>query len=154
MVRGNESIKPSETPAPSSGTSGTQGVRNGRGTSGILRRRIHTPRHTMTKAERVPMLTSCASAEIGRNAAATATGIPTTIEEIQGVRNRGCTTLAQRGSRPSRDMVKKMRDCPSSITSITLESPATAPILTSRLPQRTPVASIPTATGSATFNCR
>ncbi len=43
----------------------------------------------MTNADSVPIFTSCANSEIGRNDAAMATGIPTTIEEIQGVRKRG-----------------------------------------------------------------
>ncbi len=49
-------------------------------------------------------------------------------------------------------MEKKTRDWPSSMTSITVPRPKTAPILTSSDPQLTPVASMPSATGAATFS--
>src|SRR5205807_9489895 len=58
----------------------------------------------------------------------------------------------QLGKRWSLDIEKNTRDCPSNITTIVLVSPQIAPNFTSRLPQRTPVLSIPIAIGSGTFN--
>src|SRR5882672_632185 len=79
----------SEITIPRIGTSGTRGVRNGRGKSGLRRRRIHTPAQTMTNASNVPMLTISVSTLIGSEAASTATKMPTVRVEIQGVRNLG-----------------------------------------------------------------
>jgi hypothetical protein len=59
--------------------------------------------------------------------------------EIHGVRNLGWMAEAHLGNRPSLDMEKKTRDWPSSMTSMTVPSPKTAPILTSSDPQLTPV---------------
>ena len=76
---------------------------------------------------------------IGTKEAKIATKIPTVMLQIHGVRKRGWTEPAHSGSRPSRDMEKKTRDCPSNMTSMTLPKPAIAPIFTKMLPHRTPV---------------
>src|SRR5579862_3617131 len=87
--RSSESIKASDTNMPRMGTTGTQGVRNGRGTSGLRTRMIHTPRHTIVKASNVPRLTSFPRKTIGKKAARKATKQPTTIDVRYGVRKRG-----------------------------------------------------------------
>ena len=97
------------------------------------------PALTMLKASSVPMFTSSESWSMGNTAGRKATIDPTTMFEIHGVRNLGWISLAHLGSRPSRDMEKKTRDWPSSITSITVARPKTAPTFTSRLPHATPV---------------
>src|SRR6266403_400395 len=81
---------------------------------------IHTPAQTMTKANNVPMLTISVSTSMGRDAASTATNTPTVSVEIQGVRKRGWTALNRAGNKRSRDMEKNTRDCPSSMTTISL----------------------------------
>jgi len=127
------------TRIPIIGTNGTHGVLKGRASSGRRTRRIHTPAQTITNASSVPMLTSSPKMPIGMSEAKIATKIPTVMLEIQGVRKRGCTAPAHSGRRPSRDMEKNTRDCPSNITNITLPRPAIAPSFTRMLPQRTPV---------------
>ena len=78
-----------EVRIPRMGTSGTSGVLNGLGRSGRFTRRIHTPAQTITNASSVPMFTSTARSPMGMNDAKPATQTPTTIDEIQGVRNSG-----------------------------------------------------------------
>src|SRR5689334_8288883 len=77
----------SEITIPRMGTTGTHGVLNGRSRLGSLRRITHTPAHTITNASSVPMLTISSRTLIGKEAASTATKVPTVIEEIHGVRN-------------------------------------------------------------------
>ena len=78
------------------------------------------------------MLTSCARTPIGVRPAAMATPVPVTIVDTYGVRQRGCSRRAAAGSSPSLLIAKKIRDCPSIVTSITDVSPASAPISTSQ----------------------
>ena len=54
--------------------------------------------------------------------------------EIHGVRNLGWIAEAHFGNSPSFDIEKNTRDWPSSMTSITVASPKTAPIFTSSDP--------------------
>ncbi len=69
-------MSPRQDAMPSTGTSGTNGVLNGRSRSGRLRRRIQTPPHTTTNASNVPMLTSCPRIWMGNNPVKTATAMP------------------------------------------------------------------------------
>src|SRR5579863_1054727 len=89
VFAGRLAMAASEVMMPRMGTSGTHGVLKGRGKSGRFRRRTQTPAQTITKASRVPILTRTARSPIGIRAAKNATQTPTTIEVIQGVRNRG-----------------------------------------------------------------
>ena len=154
MIPVRLNIIANEVMIPRIGTNGTSGVRNGRSKSGLRRRMIHTPPQTMTNASRVPMLTISASTLIGRDAASTATKSPTVNVEIQGVRKRGWTARNRPGNKPSRDIEKNTRDCPSNMTTIVLVRPIRAPSFTNKLPQRTPVESMPMASGSGTFRYR
>src|ERR1700730_2461607 len=107
VTRVRLSIMANEITIPRIGTRGTSGVRKGRASSGLRRRMIHTPAQTMTKASNVPMLTISVSTSIGRDAASTATKIPTVRVEIQGVRKRGWTALNSAGNKRGRDMEEK-----------------------------------------------
>ena len=51
------------------GNTGTNGVRNGRSMSGLVRRRMITPMLTSTNANSVPMLTSLTISDSGTSAA-------------------------------------------------------------------------------------
>src|SRR5947209_12994723 len=53
---------------PRIGTSGTSGVRNGRGASGFFTRMTQTPLHTITNANSVPMLVMRPTMLNGRSA--------------------------------------------------------------------------------------
>src|ERR1051326_7977516 len=112
-----------ENSTPRIGTTGTHGVLNGRGKSGLRRRSTHTPAETMANASNVPMFTMYPSLLVGREAASSATKKPTPIVEIHGVRKRGWITLKKPGRSLSRDIEKKTRDCPSSMTTIVLVRP-------------------------------
>ena len=74
------------------------------------------------------------------------------IVVMYGVPKRGCTFAAIGGKRPSLAMAKKMRGCPRSITSMTDDRPAMAPISTAVASQSWPVASTPTAMGCGTLS--
>src|SRR5947209_3254733 len=139
-----------EMTMPRMGTRGTIGVLNGLGRFGSRRRSTQMPAHTITNANRVPMLTISSSTLMGNDAASAATNTPTVMDDIQGVRNFGCTALNIDGSSPSFDIEKNTRDCPRSMTTMVLLKPMSAPIFTSKLPQCTPVRSMPTANGSRT----
>src|SRR5580698_1185261 len=153
VTRGSLLMTNSAVTIPRIGTSGTNGVLNGRSISGCRTRSTQTPAHTIVNASSVPMFTRSDRKSMSFTAGMSATIEPTTIVEIHGVRNLGCTADAHLGSSPSLDIEKNTRDWPSSITSITVANPKTAPIFTSSEPQLTPVTSIPTATGSLTFSC-
>src|SRR5262245_59848235 len=118
------------TIAEIAGTTGTNGVLKGRGMSGRWRRRKMIPMETITNASRVPMLTSSPRMLIFVNPAAMATTPPVTSVVMYGVRNLVCTLLAQAGSRPSLAIEKKIRGCPSIITTMVELKPAIAPNLT------------------------
>ena len=55
MLPGRLSINSSGIPIPKMGTTGTSGVLNARGKSGLRTRKIQTPPETITKASSVPM---------------------------------------------------------------------------------------------------
>ena len=76
VSNGSVSISPRHETIPRIGTSGTSGVRNGRSSSGRLRRSTHTPPHTSTNASSVPMFTSWPRIWIGNSPVKTATAIP------------------------------------------------------------------------------
>src|SRR5271170_8445550 len=79
----NPDMSPSETIMPNIGTKGTNGVLNGRTSSGRRTRRIHTPAQTITNASKVPMLTSCPKSPIGTSAPTNATHNPTIAVDFQ-----------------------------------------------------------------------
>src|SRR5581483_5445850 len=137
----------SETRMPMMGVNGIHGATNARGTSVPRLRSSHTPLQTITNASRVPMETSSLRTLIGVSAATVATQTPTRIVQIYGVRNRVCTVAAHLGSNPSFDIEKNTRVCPSNMTTMVLLRPQIAPSFTSRLPQATPVISMPMAIG-------
>ncbi len=83
-----------------------------------------------------------------------ATTLPVSMVLRWGVRKRGCTALKNPGSRPSRLIEKKIRVWPRSCTSMVLKRPKSALTFTTGLNQVSPVASMPTASGSATLSCR
>src|SRR5271157_5671453 len=89
---------------PRIGTSGTSGVLNGRGASGFFTRITHTPAHTITKANRVPMLVMCPTILKGRKAEKGATKKKNSMLERQGVLNFGWISEKTLGTRPSRDI--------------------------------------------------
>src|SRR5579862_1516956 len=89
VLAGRLAMAASDVRIPRIGTRGTRGVLKGRGRSGRLRRRIHTPAQTITKARSVPIFTRTARSPIGIIDAKIATQTPTTSDEIHGVRNRG-----------------------------------------------------------------
>ena len=74
---------------PRIGTSGTNGVRNGRRRPGLVRRMTSTAAHTMTKAISVPMFTRSARILSGKSAATAATSTPVRMVALCGVRKRG-----------------------------------------------------------------
>src|ERR1043165_383807 len=94
------------------GTSGTQGVRKGRGRFGSVRRRIRMPAATRINANKVPMFVNWTSSSRFATEAAKATITPVIIVVTWGVLNLGWTLEAQLGSRPSRPIEKKIRGWP------------------------------------------
>ena len=83
--RWHNSINTRQAAIPRIGTTGTNGQRNGRAASGLVRRIISTAPQTMTKANKVPILVRCSKASIGRNAVMVATNTPMRIVLIHGV---------------------------------------------------------------------
>jgi hypothetical protein len=67
------------------------------------------PMQTRMKANRVPMLVRSTMASSDVKVAVTATTRPVTMVVMCGVWKRGWTRAKIGGSRPSRDMAKKMR---------------------------------------------
>ena len=113
---------------PAIGTTEPSGARNGRCTSGCVRRMISTAAQTITNASSVPMFTSSARMRSGRNAPMAATHTPVRMVDFHGVRNRSWTAPKNPvGSKPSRAMARKIRGWLSIITSSTEVIPATAP---------------------------
>src|SRR5258708_21101646 len=101
---GSERISQNADNIPAIGVKGTHGVLNGRGISGRLRRRTHTPAQTITKASRVPILTNSPTMPMGITPAKNATQMPTMMVHFQGVRNLGWISPAHFHNKPSRDM--------------------------------------------------
>src|SRR5271154_4578065 len=89
VLKGKLAISAREIPIPRIGVNGTKGALNGRGKSGRRTRKIQTPALTITNAKSVPMDVSWPKTLIGRRLAKSATQKPTTIDDIQGVRNFG-----------------------------------------------------------------
>src|SRR5271157_2201573 len=83
---------------------GTSGVLNGRGASGFFTRITHTPAHTITNANRVPMLVMCPTMLRGRNAENGATKKKNSMLDRHGVLNFGWISEKTLGTRPSRDI--------------------------------------------------
>ena len=86
VSHGKKAIITAQVRIPMMGTKGTHGVLKARGASGIECRIIHTPPHTITKANRVPMLVISPTTLIGTRAANKLTKIQKRIFDFQGVR--------------------------------------------------------------------
>src|SRR6266404_4820513 len=86
---GSENINSKQVRMPRIGTSGTKGARKGRTAFGLVFLITSTAPHTITKANRVPMLVISAKMLSGINPAIDATNRPVRIVDFQGVRNFG-----------------------------------------------------------------
>src|SRR5215472_12431992 len=104
LLRPREYIKAKLTSIPKIGTTGTQGVRNGRSCAGFFLRITQTPAHSITKANSVPMLVMRPTMLRGRNAENGAMKKKNSRFERHGVRNRGWICENTAGTRPSRDI--------------------------------------------------
>ena len=69
---------------PKTGNNGLNGERNGRSRSGLVMRNTITPKHTNTKAAKVPILTSSASSPKGTKPAISAIMKPHRIITLTG----------------------------------------------------------------------
>ena len=114
------------------------GTLNGRGMSGLVRRRIITPALTRMNAKRVPMLTISTIAPRGTSAATRAAKMPKPIVSLTGVPVRGLTSAHFSGTSPSRAIAKKIRVWPYRITSRTLVMATSAPNAVSAAAQGSP----------------
>src|ERR1700682_1144083 len=85
---------------------------------------IHTPAQTRMKAKRVPIQIFSPVTSAETKAASRPVKTKKSRFDLYGVLNRGCTSEKTLGTRPSRLIEKKTRDCPSNITRITEEKPA------------------------------
>src|SRR5207245_11533833 len=100
--------------APNIGTShAPPGTRNGRSRLGSLKRSTVIPIQTRKNANSVPIFVKSTMSSRDEKRAATPTKTPVTIVPTCGVLNLGCTLEKNGHRRPSRDMAKKMRGCPS-----------------------------------------
>ena len=119
------------------GSSGTEGVRNGRSIFGFVRRSTATAIATTTNAKSVPIETISASVASGTKAAMTATTTVVPMVIRNGVENFGWIAPIDLGSRPSRHRAKPIRPIATMSTRITELSPATAamPISTPAQPE-------------------
>src|SRR5438067_11309315 len=104
---------------PRIGTSGTSGVLNCLGASGLRTRRTQTPMQTRTNANNVPIDVMSPTMSSGTNAANAPTKPKNKKLALYGVRYFGWTSENTFGTRPSRDIEKNTRDWPISITRIT-----------------------------------
>ena len=87
-----------------------------------------TAMQTITKASSVPMLTISPMTEIGVTLPTMAASNPTSMVFLYGVRNFGWIEAKNfLGNKPSLAMAYNTRVWPSSMTSMTLVSPASAP---------------------------
>ena len=98
---GSDAISIMQMNAPITGTKGTHGVRNPRGAFGSVFRSTMMPKHTIMKANKVPMETNSPSNPIGKNPAKNAENNPVTIVALCGVLNFGRTFAKLFQSRPS-----------------------------------------------------
>ena len=118
---GKKTIINKQVPIPSTGTTGTKGVLNALGASGILFRNTSTPIQTRIKANKVPILVISPTTLAGTKAANKLTNTRNNVLLLAGVLNLGCTDENIFGSNPSLLMLKNTLDCPNNITSITEE---------------------------------
>ncbi len=143
-------MRKAQKPMPSTGTSGTSGVRNGRLSSGRVLRSTMTLAQTMKNAASVPRLTSCATLPIGDKPAISAIATPDPRMRRTGVCVFGLTLAMGLGSRPSRDIASTTRVRPKYSTSITVVMPARAPIEISASAQPMPSCLSASAMGALT----
>ena len=101
---GKPTIIPTQTKIPRIGTSGTSGVLNGRGASGIVLRITIIPIQTKTKANKVPILVISPTIRAGTKAANKPTKMKKRTFDFQGVLNFGCTSANTFGNKPSADI--------------------------------------------------
>src|SRR4051812_7260508 len=118
---GKNTIMKRQVPIPKIGTSGTSGVLNALGASGIFTRMIQTPIHTSMNANSVPMLVISPTTLAGTNAANKLTNTMNSRLDFAGVLNLECTEENTGGNNPSLLMLKNTLDWPSNITNITDE---------------------------------
>ena len=78
------------TSTPNEETTGTKGTRNGRGTAGCLTLIIHTPTHTNTKANKVPILVRSPVISPGNSVASPPTNQNNIQFDLNGVLNFLC----------------------------------------------------------------
>ncbi|KAA6315686.1 hypothetical protein EZS27_033895, partial [termite gut metagenome] len=101
VSNGKKAIINRQVAIPSIGTSGTSGVLNARGTSGIFFRITQIPAQTMTKASKVPMLVSSPATRAGTNKVKTLIRVRNSRLLLYGVLNLACTCENDFGSKPS-----------------------------------------------------
>src|SRR5215467_9172216 len=118
---GKKTIINKQVATPSIGTTGTKGVLNARGASGIFFLITSTPIQTRIKANKVPILVISPTTLAGTKAANKLTNTRNKALLLAGVLNFGCTDENIFGNNPSLLMLKNTLDWPSSITSITEE---------------------------------
>ena len=104
---------------PMIGTSGTNGVLNARGNSGIFLLITHTPIQTKMNANKVPMLVISPTTRAGTKAAKRLTKTMNSKLLFEGVCVFGLTVENIFGINASLLMLKKTLDCPINITRIT-----------------------------------
>src|SRR5579884_1133080 len=153
VTSGRLTIRTSEAIIERIGIQGTSGTRKARRRFGCVRRRMSTASETSTKAASVPILVSSATTSMGVSPATSATTTPMSRLDQYGVRSRGWMREKIPGSRPSRDMEKKMRLCPYSSTINTVVNPQMAPIEMILAAMFRPIRIMACETGEATLSC-
>ena len=118
---GKKTIINKQVPIPRIGTTGTNGVLNALGASGILFLNISTPIQTRIKANNVPILVISPTTLAGTKAANRLTNTRNNRLLLAGVLNLGCTCENIFGNSPSLLILKNTLDCPNNMTSITEE---------------------------------
>src|SRR4029078_10040450 len=118
---GKKTIMNKQVPIPSIGTTGTKGVLNALGASGIFFLSTNTPMQTRIKANKVPILVISPTTLAGTKAANKLTNTRNNVLLFAGVLNLGCTCENIFGNSPSLLMLKNTLDCPNNMTSITEE---------------------------------
>src|SRR3569623_1419466 len=111
------------TITPRMGTSGTSGVLSWRGAFGSRTRSTHTPMHTSTNANNVPIDVMSPTMSPGTKPANAPTRTKNTRFALYGVKYFGWTSENIFGTSPSRDIEKNTRDWPISSTRITDVNP-------------------------------
>ena len=123
--------------------------------SGLFRRRTHTPAQTMTNASSVPMFTSSPRSSMGMRMRISPRANSHENREIYGVRKRRWIAAGPLAAEDRRATSNKTRGTGRAASrASTLVRPQMAPALTKKLPQRTPVASMRDGDRSRHVQCR